>query len=246
MSELTTEQYEQLPDFIKSDYQEVDGVYKHAGVLKMKGTLNDLDSKLKARDQEFNSLNERLTSFEKSKAKEIEQARKDALEQAKNKGDVAEIEKRYQEQMADLEKRTEERVREEMKGAFALDNAKSKAQAEISDIVAKLKPLDDDAADALKIIVKSRQQVSEDAKILYSNSDGSASVMGVDELVKELASKPSVQRLIQNTITTNGGGLANGSNGRNGGSATLNKEAQDAKSKGDLNGFLKASLQLNR
>lgn len=243
MSELTTEQYEQLPDFIKSDYQEVDGVYKHAGVLKMKGTLNDLDSKLKSREQEFNSLSDKLTDIEKNKAEEIESARKEALEQAKNKGDVVEIEKRYQEQMADLEKRTEQKVREQMSTEFALSNAKTKADAEISDIVSKLKPLDDDAAEALKIIVKSRQQVSDDAKILYSNTDGSASVMGVDELVKELAAKPSIQRLIQNNLTTTGGGLVNGSNGQNHVAVPQNKAAEDAKSKKDLNGFLAATLQ---
>lgn len=242
MSELTSEQYEQLPDFVKEDYQEVDGVYKHAGVLKMKSTLNDLDSKLKAKDQEFNSLNERLTTFEKSKAEEIEKARADALEQAKTKGDVAEIEKRYQEQMTDLEKRTEQRVREQMSNEFALSNAKAKADAELSDIVSKLKPLDDDSAEALKIIVKSRQKVSEDAKILYSNADGSASVMDMNELVKELSAKPSVQRLIQNTITTNGGGLAKGSNGQQQSGSATNKAAEDAKAKGDLAGFLKASL----
>jgi len=100
MSDLTKEQYEQLPDFVRDDYTEVDGVYKHAGMMKVKGTLNDLDSRLKSKDTEFNELSERLNQFEQQKAQEIEQARKDALEQAKSKGEVESIEQLYQEQMA--------------------------------------------------------------------------------------------------------------------------------------------------
>ena len=47
MADLTIEQFEQLPEFLRNDYTEVNGAYKHAGMIKVKQTANDLDAKLK-------------------------------------------------------------------------------------------------------------------------------------------------------------------------------------------------------
>ena len=212
MSELTQEQYEQLPDFVKSDYTEVDGVYKHAGMMKVKGTLNELDSKLKARDNEFSQLNEKLSSIEQQQAEKIEQARKDALEQAKSKGDIAAIEQRYQEQMQDLEKRTAERVRQEVQQEYTLKEVQNKAQIELNELVHGLKPKDDFSKRLIEDHLKNRQKV-EDGKIIYLNEDGSASTLDHKGLLKEPQESPMFKPLSSYTPPASGGGLINGSKG---------------------------------
>lgn len=212
MSDLTKEQYEQLPDFVRDDYTEVDGVYKHAGMMKVKGTLNDLDSRLKSKDTEFNALNERLTQFEQTKAQEIEQARAEALEQAKSKGEVESIEQLYQEQMADLEKRTEQRVRSEVEQEYTLKEVNNKAQLELSDLVHGLKPKDGFAKRLIQDHLKNRQKV-EDGKIIYLNEDGSASSLDKAGLLKELQESPMFKSLTSYTPPSQGGGNMNGTNG---------------------------------
>lgn len=212
MSELTKEQYEQLPDFVRDDYTEVDGVYKHAGMMKVKGTLNDLDSRLKSKDTEFNELSERLNNFEQQKAQEIEQARADALEQAKSKGEVESIEQLYQEQMADLEKRTEQRVRSEVEQEYTLKEVNNKAQIELTELVHGLKPKDDFAKRLIQDHLKNRQKV-EDGKIIYLNEDGSASSLDKAGLLKELQESPMFKPLTSYTPPSLGGGNMNGSQG---------------------------------
>jgi len=212
MSDLTKEQYEQLPDFVRDDYTEVDGVYKHAGMMKVKGTLNDLDSRLKSKDTEFNELSERLNQFEQQKAQEIEQARKDALEQAKSKGEVESIEQLYQEQMADLEKRTEQRVRSEVEQEYTLKEVNNKAQIELTELVHGLKPKDDFAKRLIQDHLKNRQKV-EDGKIIYLNEDGSASSLDKAGLLKELQESPMFKPLTSYTPPSQGGGNMNGTNG---------------------------------
>lgn len=212
MSDLTKEQYEQLPDFVRDDYTEVDGVYKHAGMMKVKGTLNDLDSRLKSKDSEFNALNERLTQFEQTKAQEIEQARAEALEQAKSKGEVESIEQLYQEQMADLEKRTEQRVRSEVEQEYTIKEVNNKAQIELTELVHGLKPKDDFAKRLIQDHLKNRQKV-EDGKIIYLNEDGSASSLDKAGLLKELQESPMFKPLTSYTPPSQGGGNMNGTNG---------------------------------
>lgn len=219
MADLTKEQFEQLPDFIKNDYQEVEGVYKHAGVLKLKGTLDGLDAKLKARDSEYSQLNERLSAFEQTKQAEIEAARTKALEEARTKGDVEAIEKRYQEQMQDLEKRVAEKTRGEVEKEFTVKSAKTHAESQLTEIVASLKPVDDDAKGALKALLSLRQQVTEDGKIIYLNSDGSASSLDFKGFIEEAKKDPTYKRLISAETTTIGGGLLTGGIG---GSASIN------------------------
>src|SRR5690554_5304304 len=106
MADLTAEQFEQVPEFLHGDYEkvEVEGaeVYRHVGDIKtakLKNSLDELDKKHKA---ETGELSERLTKFESEQQEKIEAAKKEALEKAKTSGDVEAIEKRYQEQMADV------------------------------------------------------------------------------------------------------------------------------------------------
>jgi DNA repair exonuclease SbcCD ATPase subunit len=225
MADLTKEQYEQLPDFVKDDYQEVCGVYKHAGVVKLKGTLDDLDSKLKERDSKLNEFDQKLSAFEQSKQEEIEAARKQALEEARTKGDVEAIEQRYQEQMQDLEKRVAERTRSEVEKEFTVKSAKERAELELKEIVNSMNPADEYAAELMMAGLRNKQEVTEDGKILYLGDDGSATTLDKNGFAKEQIESKKFDRLRKADLPTNGGGMATGSQG---GSATpSNQSAAD-------------------
>ena len=221
MGDLTKEQFEQLPDFVKEDYQEVDGVYKHAGVLKMKGTLNDLDGKLKQTQSQYEELSGKLSDYEKDKQAAIEEARTKALEEARTKGDVDAIEKRYKEQMADLEKRVEQRTRESVEKEFSVKSARSKADADLAEIVAALRPVDDDAALLIKDHLKFRQQVTEDGKIVYLNDDGSDTSLDKSGFLAEMRQNARLKRLIQGSLPSTSPGLPKGSKGGDGSASTI-------------------------
>ena len=208
---LTKEQYEQLPDFVKSDYVETDDGYKHGGFVKVKQTADDLNSKFESERKERQALNERLSEFEKTKAAEIEAARKEELEKARTKGDVVEIEKRYQEQMTDLEKRTAEKVRAETLAEVAEREAESKA-VNITDKIARKLAVDDGAADALFELLRKRVTFSND-KPIFINDDGSASSLDESGFIDEVKKSPRYKYLIKAEPSTNGGGFVKGSKG---------------------------------
>lgn len=221
MSELTQEQYEGLPDYVKGDYQEFDGVYKHAGMMKLKGSLNDLDSKYKG---EVSTLNERLDGFEEAKKAEIEEARKQALADAKSAKDVEEIEKLHQEQMADLEARVAERVRGEVTQEFKAQSAQKDANALAAKLAAQL-GVDDDARQDLQSLIGLRIKPSESGEIVFYNRDGSASAMSEQEFVADV--KARHKHLVKAEVPTNGGGLANGSKGKGGAKPSGDKKISD-------------------
>jgi len=193
----------------KKGYQDEDSVKAFNLAKNLKAEKQDLQAKV-------GEFSERLTTFEKSQAAAIEKARADALEEAKSKGDVAAIEKQYKEQMADLERRTTERVRSEMEKEFSIKNVQQEAKIELKDIVAALNPHDDTRA-TLELIVAQRQRIDENGKKVYLNADGSASTLDKNGLVAELLEDAAIKRLIKPSHVVENGGLANGSSG---GSAT--------------------------
>jgi hypothetical protein len=211
MKEYTKEQFDSMLPEMQEDYVLDGDSYKHAGVLKMKGTLNDLNGKLESQKGEYNQLNGRLSEFESTKAQEIEQARADALEQAKSKGEVADIEKLYEERIADAEKRASAATRLEVTQEFALKNVEQQADIELTELVSGLKPKDDFAARLIKDHLKGRQRI-EDGKIIYFNEDGSASALDRSGLLTELRESPMFKPLSSWTAPSEGGGLMNGGN----------------------------------
>ena len=140
MAELTAEQFGQLPDFVKGDYEQAGDVYRPVAEGKLsalKGSLNDLDSKYK-------QANSRIEEIERGKAQEIENAKAEALKTARSKGDVDAIEKRYQEQMADLEKRNGETLKQYEERLKVRDErfVSSERKSIVGDIAKELKILD--------------------------------------------------------------------------------------------------------
>ena len=201
MAELTKEQFDGLPDFIKGDY-EADGE-KYVPVA---------EKKVKSLKESLNGLDTKLKSFEQQQTEAIKRARDEALEEARTKGDVKEIEKRYQEQMADLKQRSFEEGKAQASKEFSMQRAQAEASVAVADIVTKLRPLDGSES-MLKLIVQSRQKIGEDGKVYYTNADGGASVLDAAGLMAELQNDAAVKRLIQGQQPTKGGGLANGGSG---------------------------------
>ncbi|MBL4795863.1 MAG: hypothetical protein JKY50_00460 [Oleispira sp.] len=212
MEEYTKEQFDQMPDFMQSNYSLDGDVYKHAGMIKMKGSMNDLNGKLTAQKGDFDNLNTRLTDFEASKAAEIEAAKAEALEQARSKGEVEGIEEIYKQKMTDLEARTAASTRLEVEKEFTLKGVESQAKLELTEMVAAMKPIDDNAKRFIEDHLKGRQTI-EDGKIIYYNVDGSASSLDKAGLTSELIESAMFKSLSSYTPPTQGGGLMNGSDG---------------------------------
>ena len=240
MADLTAEQFEQVPEFLHGDYEkvEVDGaeVYRHVGEIKtakLKGSLDDLDKKYK---QETGELSERLNKFESEQQEKIEQAKKEALEKAKTSGDVEAIERRYQEQMADLEKRTEERVRNEVTKEFTQKTAAGKAVSIAAEIAAD-QAVDADARETLKELLERRVKVDpETGKEIYHGDDGSALSLDRAGFIEQVIKKsPRYARLIKSGVVTKSPGNVNGPGG---GAPGAEDKAAAAKKRGDVQGFL--------
>lgn len=217
MNEYTQEQFDQVPEFMQTDYVKDGDVYKHAGVMKMKGTLNDLNGKLESQKGEYNQLNGRLTEFESSKAADIEAATAKALEKAHKDNDIDAILKIEREKLADEKKRIDE-----TSGAFdlrmkaAADNQKkSIAQSLASELAT------DKGKKAFNRLIESYISVDPATGLeTYLNDDGSASSLDREQFILEVKKNDLFSSLVKADISVDGGG---GMNGNNGNSVTNNK-----------------------
>lgn len=242
MADLTQEQFEQLPEFLKGDYAEVEGAYKHAGMMKVKQTANDLDAKLKARDGEFDQLNERLTTFEQGKAEQLEAEKNRKLENAKSSKDIDAIELQHKEQMADLEKRVSDRVRNETVKELSFESAKKELVSTSKQIAAEL-GIDPESVELLGDVLPSRMSVNEQNQIIFLNADGSASTLDRAGFIEELKKTPKYKKHMKGYVATKGAGLSNGNNGAISAGLGENVAAESAKKKGDAIGTLNARLK---
>jgi uncharacterized protein YjbJ (UPF0337 family) len=242
MADLTAEQFKEVPEFLQGDYEQVGEVYRHVGEIKaekLKGSLNDLDSKTKA---QLGELSDKLTEFEKGQQEKIEAAKKEALEKAKSSGDVEAIEKRYQEQMADLEKRVAEKTRAEVTKEFTEKTAGEKAKSIAAQIAAE-QAVDADSRETLQEILERRVKVDpETGREIYHDDQGGALSLDRAGFIAEVVKKsPRYARLIKSGVVTNSPGGVNGP-GNGGASPAANEKAESAKKNRDLNGFLQAHL----
>lgn len=196
---LTQEQFETLPDFVKSDYVQHEGAYVPQAELKVKGLKSSLDN-----------LGSKLREIEAGKAAEIEAARAKGLEEAKTKGDVAEVEKRYQEQMEDAVKRAREDERNSVTKELSQKQADTKASG-IADTISASLACDAKSEKALRVLIKARVKtdpLSGDDYFLDDN--GSALSVKRDEF--EAMLRDEFPHLVKAAIATNGAGGANGNN----------------------------------
>lgn len=213
---LSQEQFEALPDFVKSDYVQHEGAYVPQAELKVKGLKSSLDN-----------LDSKLREIEASKAAEIEAARAKGLEEAKTKGDVAEVEKRYQEQMADAVKRAREDERNNVTKELSQKQADTKASG-IAETIAAAKAVDEKAARSLKKLLSDRVKVDpETGKEYFLDDNGGALSVNRAEFEKLLLDE--FPHLVKAQISTSGAGGANGSNSGGGASHGLSNMGGDRK-----------------
>ena len=149
---ITKEQFNSLPDFIKPDYVANGEEYVPALQTKVADIESSFAEKEKALSANITEMANKIAEFEKTKTAEIEAAKAKALEEAKGKGDIGEIEKRYQEQMTDMEKRIAEATRAEVSKEFELKNLRQSAASMITEMTSSFKPLDDQAARIIKSV----------------------------------------------------------------------------------------------
>lgn len=200
MKELTNEQYEQLPDFVKDDYTLEGETYKHAGVLKMKGTLDGMNSKLTQFEQ-------KREAERKAEQERIDQARLDAYEKAKKENNVDEILRIEREKLEDEKRRINEtstQFDERMKSA-ATSQQKSIAQSLSSELAtpkgkAAFERL---IAPYIKVDPMTGQET-------YLNDDGSASSLNREQFIADVKSNDLFASLVKADIHSSGGGNVNG------------------------------------
>ncbi len=212
---LTKEVFEALPVEAQADYELHGDSYVTIDSLKVGGlkeSLNNLDSKMKTESQ----------AREESMRLAVEQAREQALEEAKKKNNVDDILRIEREKLADEEKRISEQ-REELTGvkqSLANDKLNNTVDELAQHAVTSLRP-------AFKSLIKSFVDVNIDTRaVTYLNDDGSASSLNTEQFVKELAKRPTFAPFMAGKTPTEGGGFANG--GKNG--STVTKKPKDMSS----------------
>jgi len=193
---LTQEQYDSLPDFVKSDYSEHDGAFVPVAELKvskLKESLNGLDSKLKA--------------FEQREAEKMAEAERAALEKLKKEGKVDEILADAERRLGETQKQYDERLQR-----MANQIKTEKRSAIVADLASELAT--DKGSSAFKRLVASRIDVdAESGKVTFLNDDGSATSLDMAGFKAELMKDSSFEPLLKSGVVTFGGGNANGSTG---------------------------------
>ena len=224
MPKITKEQFEQLPEFLKPEY-EADGEEYQP---RAEGKLNALKVRMDALDAKYQAAQQKITDGEAAQAAAIEAARAEALEQARSKGDVSAVEKRYQEQMADLERRTSEVTAAlQAKLDTMANNTKTQGRAAlVADVATQLRVFDDSRKQFSKLISDRIDIDPETGKAIFLNEDGGASSLDKAGFIAELAKDPSYNRLRQ--AEANQGGSAGGNNGSSSGGALKKWEQHTA------------------
>lgn len=242
MSELTVEQYNELPDYAKDAFAQDGEVYIPAKDAKLKSTLNDVDSKYKTTAKELEELKGKLSSIEQEKLDKIEAEKAKALDDAKNKGEKSEAIELYEQQIADLRERTEQEVsgyktQLETLQASIHKEKKAKILADLRSEIGINK-----YAKSFDRLVGDRISIDKDTgKPVFLNEDGSATSLDLNGFKSELLKDEELEPYVKSGVVTNGGGNANGSN-QSGAVIKKDQELETAKKKGDLNGYLKSAL----
>lgn len=248
---MFVEDLETLPEEIRDQFEpyELDGKkgFQHKDTTALANALKNAKTEKEDYRSKYTEISNKLSEHEKSQAEKIEQAKQEALEKAKSNGDVEAIEKRYQEQMADLERRVREEARQEASNEFLQEQAVKDANA-IADKIGLTLGVDTDSGEAIADLIRSR--VKKDPKTgqeIYHDTKGGALSVDRNGFIELLKKESRFARLMKAEFATNGGGNANGSNNQGGASIlSKNQAAQDAIKNRDMNSFLKASLNFNQ
>lgn len=196
MADLTAEQFEQVPDFLKADYVQEGEVYRHVDTGRASALKKSMDN-----------LDGRLKDFERNEQAKIEAAQAAALEELKKEGKVDEILADAERRIGETSKQYEARL-ERMANQIKTE----KRSALVADLAAELAT--DKGSRAFKALVQSRIDVdAETGKVTFLNDDGSASSLDLNGFKAELMKDDSLSPLLKADLVTQGGGNAKGSNG---------------------------------
>lgn len=219
--DLDKEKYDELPEFLKGEFEKVDGVYKSKDSLELaqvKQTANDLDSKAKQFESKYSELETRLSEYEQKKQEEIQRARDEALEQATSKGESDEIRRIYEEKMQDLEQRSYERGKQEAAQEFKRQTLEQQADSQAKNLASKL-AADEYLEQPLYILLKNMIKADDEGVTFFDEQGGALSLTDVKEFETEVIKKsPMFKRLVKAESAVSGGGLASG--GKGGGAVT--------------------------
>lgn len=191
MADLTAEQYGQVPDFLKGDFEQVGEVYRHkteGKVSTLKASLDGLDAKLKA---------QQLAEDQKLKDAEAK-----AFEKLKKEGKADEIIADYEKRLGETKKQFEDRI------AKMTDAAKRDKRASI---VAELSSelATESGKKAFARLVESRIDYDpENGKTIFLNEDGSASSLDLAGFKADIIKSEIFSPVIKATVNT--GGIASG------------------------------------
>lgn len=213
MAELTKDQFDELPDFAKAAFTLSGDKYVTVKDAKLKETLDDLDGK-------YRHVTGELDSLKAGQQAAIERAKAEALEQAKNSGETKEIIKRYDEQMADLQKRFDGQLESERaeKEALAAQIKASKRDALLADVRSKL-GIREESAKIFNRYIESMIDIDPvTGKETYLSEDGSATSLDRAGFLSQLESDSAFDHMRKATVPSTGG-QAQGNNGTSGGGA---------------------------
>jgi hypothetical protein len=231
VADLNAEQFGQLPEFLKGDYEQSGEVYRH----RSEGKVSALKASLDSVDQKAKTYEQKLREIEAKSEEDRTKAEQAALDKLKKEGKVDEILADAERRHGETQKQYEARI-EKLSNQIKTDQR----NLDINSIAEKLKIFDDSKPLFAKLI-KDRIEVDpETGKKTYLDENGGATSMTQDELIASLEKDPAYNRMRQANV--NSGGNANGNNGSNSGGAQQNPAAEAAKKKGDLAAFINASI----
>lgn len=207
----------QRDDYTQTEYDGKQG-YQHKKVVALSRAHDETKNDKRRLQEKIGELISKVEGFESQKALDIEAAKQAALDDARSKGDIDAIEKRYQEQLSDAVERAKAETLSEAEKQFSVSRAKDKAKLEVSEMVSAFNPVDDNARELLTLALSSKQQVTEDGKIIYTNDDGSASSLDAKGFLNSVIESDKYSLLKQANPTTKGSGVLSG---QTGGSASV-------------------------
>ncbi len=208
MADLTEEQFGQLPEFVKGDYEKSGEVYRPKAEGKaaaLKASLDALDGKYKTADAQ---LKEILAKHEEDRTK-AEQA---ALERLKKEGKVDEI-------LADYDRRANEtKAQYEARIEKLATQIKSEKRTSLVGEIAEGLAVFPESKKLFEKLIKDRIDVDpETGKVTFLDESGGATSLDKAGFMADLAKDTAFDRIRK--ADANRGGNANG-NSNNGGGAS--------------------------
>lgn len=248
---MFVENLEDVPESLRDQFveSELDGKkgYQDKDSFELKKHLFNVKEENKQIKESKSSIESQLNQFKEQESEKIEAAKRQVLEDAKKDGKSNEALELLQQELDDMRQRNDETKSQYEKRIEDMTNSISveKNNSFATDIVSEIGNVK--GSKYLKKIILERVHYDpETGKRTILDENGGATSLDKAGFIAELKKDEDIHPLLKADIVTNGGGLVNGSNGQKSvGDTSKSKAAQEAKEKGDLSGFLKASLNFN-